>query len=353
MSITSITHDHGVVIADDMDERDRAENYFFCRYCGGEMRLVIPHIGHRIKFFRHLPGESCIYGGESHQHLEAKMFFYNKYKDDPNYERVEVEGVLEFTDNDGNHIKRIGDIVLYPKDKSIRPTVIEVQSSNISSDEIIARFDDWNDIHDNRGKYKFYKGIRNGKKTSLYDRVKDMYNVLWVYVAIDGVKKIPKWTMSLRYIYGGKLYVFFDGVLYDMRFDRGSNGYSRVIKCSNMIEIRDFDIFQKDVTKNSYYTKNVNKHFYISYFNDYVTGDHGKVSIMYTHSNKLSSKRDKVLSLAYTKVLTLRSKGIDVESLVYNELLKEISRDNLKLKEKANNMTIVKLRLKYGLNTHK
>ena len=333
MPLTAITPDRGVVVADDMCESDRAENYFFCRRCGGEMRLVIPHIGHRIKFFRHLPGGSCAYIGESHQHLEAKMFFYNKYKNDPNYERVEVEGVLEFDDNDGNHIKRIGDVVLYPKDKSVNPTVIEVQSYNISIDEIIARFDDWNDVHDNRGSYKFYKGMRNGKKTILYDHIKDIYNVLWVYVITNDIKKIPKWTMPLRYIYDGRLYVFFDGVLYDMRFDRGFHGYSRSIKYSNMIEIRDFDIFQKDVNKNSYYTRNVKKHFYISYFNDYITGDHGKISIMYTHSNKLLSKRDKMLSLAYTKVLSLRNRGVDVESLVYNELLKDVNCDDLECKK--------------------
>lgn len=270
MTLTAIVPDHGVVIADDMCEGDRAENHFFCKYCGGELRLVLP--SHKIKHFRHLPGASCMYSGESYQHLEAKMFFYNKFLNDDNYKSVELEKVIHLNDVDGNSFMRIGDVVIYPKDESIRPTVIEVQHSNITNNEIMARFHDWNDIRRSRVKYEYYKSNRNGKKVMRQRNVYDSYNMLWVYVP-GGNNGIPKWSMSLRSIYGGKLYIFFNGLLYDARFYRSDYGYgySRNIEGSKTFEVIDFDILQKHVKLKNYYTNNIEKCFCISYFNDFRT----------------------------------------------------------------------------------
>lgn len=198
MPITAKTRDADIVIAADLNESDRARGYFYCRYCGAEMKLVLPK-KNIVKHFRHVNKCDCPHSGESVAHLEAKMYFYNLYKDDTQY----CDVVMEESVGD-----RIGDVVLHPARATVRGVVIEIQNSGISPDEIGDRFDDWNGYG---------------------------YDMLWVVtervITIDDdgyVARKPKWTKKLHQIYMGRVYQYIDGVVYAVHFhpvharDRGN-----------------------------------------------------------------------------------------------------------------------------------
>ena len=136
MPLTASSNDKDIVFACDMEEDDRASKFYFCRHCGVEMRLVLPEKD-IIKHFRHTASGECNWASESPKHLEAKQFFYDMYKNNPLYKSVDMESPWNGLEKD-----RIGDVVLYPTVKNVHPTVIEVQNSRISTDEIVDRFNE-------------------------------------------------------------------------------------------------------------------------------------------------------------------------------------------------------------------
>lgn len=162
---------------------------YYCVGCGARMSLVLPY--NRVAHFRHYPGQmsdSCIIGtGETEEHVAAKLFFYNKYVNDPIYEKVELESILEL---DGGG-KRIGDVVLYPADHNVNPTVIEIQRSTITKFEIQERFHDWNS---------------HG------------YSMMWVVIPSSG--RVPAWVHYIKNIYFGALYVYVDGDIHIMHINK-------------------------------------------------------------------------------------------------------------------------------------
>ena len=179
MPLTAINWDNEIVLAQDLDECDRDGGYY-CKHCGSGMRLVLPK-KNIIKHFRHEPGSDCEYASESIKHLEAKMFFYNTYL--KKYPKQDIE--LEKRGGD-----RIGDLI-------VGNTVIEIQNSSISENEIDARFNDWN----NAG-----------------------YQMLWIIT--DNVispdqteeKRIPSWVRKLHKIYMGRVYMYSDNHIYTVHF---------------------------------------------------------------------------------------------------------------------------------------
>lgn len=188
MPITAKTQNADMVIAADLHESDRARGYYYCRFCGTEMKLVLPK-KNIVKHFRHVDKCDCAHSGESMAHLEAKMYFYNLYKDDPLYSKVSMEEIVG---------DRIGDIVLHHARANKRGIVIEIQNSVISTDEIGDRFDDWNGYG---------------------------YDMLWVVtervITIDDdgyVARKPKWTKKLHQIFMGRVYQYIGGVVYAIHF---------------------------------------------------------------------------------------------------------------------------------------
>jgi len=188
MPITAKTQNADMVIAADLHESDRASGYYYCRFCGAEMKLVLPK-KNIVKHFRHVDKCTCAHSGESMAHLEAKMYFYNLYKDNPLYASVSMEEIVG---------DRIGDIVLHHARTTKRDIVIEIQNSAISPDEIGERFDDWNGYG---------------------------YDMLWVVtervIKIDEfgyVARKPKWTKKLHQIYMGRVYQYIDNAVYAIHF---------------------------------------------------------------------------------------------------------------------------------------
>jgi len=198
MPLTASSNEKDFVLACDMKENDRASKYYFCRHCGAEMRLVLPE-KNIINHFRHLSNNGCVLASESPKHLEAKQFFYDLYKNNPLYNNVELESSWNGLEHD-----RIGDVVLYPKERNVHPTVIEVQNSSISIDEINERFIDWN----------------------TFDLTPDgLYAMLWVLtdnVVIpndpDIEARVPKWARLLHQIYMGRTYIYSDAAIYATHF---------------------------------------------------------------------------------------------------------------------------------------
>ena len=127
-----------------------------------------------------MPNSGCGLAGESMKHMEAKKWFFDLYKNDEKYRTVEIEHRLW---ND----ERIGDVVLYPKNIEIPPTVIEIQNSSISVDEINARFDDWN-------------GAEHSMLWVVTDNVIDPFS--------EDEIRAPAWVKLLHQIYMGRVYVY-------------------------------------------------------------------------------------------------------------------------------------------------
>lgn len=221
MSLTAVTCKDGairqmeVVFSPEMTNVDRKKKYYFCRGCFGEMRLRLPK--NRINHFAHLPGSSCGLAGESARHMEAKNYIYNVYKQDKRYQRVEMEHRLW---ND----ERIGDVVLYPENHEIPPTVVEIQNSLMGVDEINARFDDWNGTG---------------------------YSMLWILT--DKVihpeedhareKVIPKWVRYLHKIYMGRVYVYSNNRIHVVHLSGVSRyndymDYEHFLKATKLVDSR-------------------------------------------------------------------------------------------------------------------
>lgn len=177
MPITARTSQDDMIIAPYLQESDRAKNYYFCRFCDGEMTLVLPS-KNITNHFRHIENCGCICGGESLKHIEAKIFFYQMYNG---------AAVLEKQVGD-----RIGDAV-------VNTTVIEIQNSATSEKEIEERFQDWNAAG---------------------------YNMLWVITdniihpsRVDEKTTVPKWVRKLHQIYMGRVYMYSDWQLYAIHLE--------------------------------------------------------------------------------------------------------------------------------------
>lgn len=208
--------DGNVVYSIELGVEDQGNKYY-CVECGARMSLVIPR--KRIKHFRHYPGygSGCLFGtNESEDHVNAKLFFYNKFKNNPNYERVELEKVIELEDGS----KRIGDVVLYPKNHKKIPTVIEVQRSNITRFEIHRRFIDWNSCG---------------------------YSMLWVVIPRG---RISIWERRLMDIYYGLVYVYQDNSVHCI-YDRGSIELS-VFKLLRLSSTMDNNKYMISMLDNSF-----------------------------------------------------------------------------------------------------
>lgn len=189
MTITAKTMDSEEVIAIDLTEADREKGYYYCKHCGGEMKLVLPKKG-IINHFRHLHKGNCEYAGESMKHIEGKSFIYNHFKNNPIYKSIELEMVCG---------DRIGDVVLHPSNSQDRPVVVEIQNSPISTEEINRRFSDWN---------------RNG------------YDMLWIVTdnivhpdPTDGEMRIAKWVRMLHTIYNKEVYIYSNGYIFSATFE--------------------------------------------------------------------------------------------------------------------------------------
>lgn len=179
MPLTARTVDSDMVIASDLYDNDRAQNYYKCRFCGEDMVLVLPK-KEIVKHFRHVVKSDCPNSGESMIHLEAKKYFYDLYKHDNTYTNASMEEIVG---------DRIGDVVLYtPND--VPNIVIEVQNSSIPIEEIWDRFDDWNAAG---------------------------YSMIWVVTqnvinpeAEYSEARIPKWARALHTMFFGRVYVYSD-----------------------------------------------------------------------------------------------------------------------------------------------
>lgn len=183
MPLTSRTVDSDMVIASDLCDNDRAQNYYKCRFCGEDMVLVLPK-KNIVKHFRHVAKNDCPNSGESMMHLEAKKYFYDLYKHDSAYTGVSMEEVVG---------DRIGDVVLHTPNGKMN-IVIEIQNSSIPIEEIGDRFDDWNAAG---------------------------YSMIWVvtpnvinHEAEYSEARIPKWARALHKIYLGRVYIYSDNMVY-------------------------------------------------------------------------------------------------------------------------------------------
>lgn len=183
MPLTSRTVDSDMVIASNLCDTDRAQNYYKCRFCGEDMVLVLPKKS-IVKHFRHVTKNSCPNSGESMMHLEAKKYFYDLYKHDRTHPSVSMEEVVG---------DRIGDVVLHTPDGAM-DIVIEIQNSAIHIEEIWDRFDDWNAAG---------------------------YSMIWVvtpnivnHEAEYSEARIPKWARTLHTIYLGRVYIYSENLIY-------------------------------------------------------------------------------------------------------------------------------------------
>lgn len=120
--------------------------------------------------------------------------------------------------------ERIGDVVLYPENHEIPPTVIEIQNSSMSVIELDERFDDWNGTG---------------------------YSMLWIltekviHPEEDHAREkvIPKWVRHLHKIYMGRVYVYSDNNLYVVHLGNVSRyneylGYEHNLKATRLIDVR-------------------------------------------------------------------------------------------------------------------
>lgn len=210
MTMTANT-ENGRVIALELNRFDHHKKaWYFCPYCRSELVLKAGDV--KIHHFAHKVKSDCIMNGESQKHLEGKAFIYNLN-----------DTLAEFEKRVGN---RIGDVVL-------GNTVIEIQNSNISVDEIKDRFKDWNESG---------------------------YSMMWILTdnQIDvnnPITKIKGWHQELFNIYGC-LYVYSNGGLYKIikiqnefccnklnHFepinDKKSNYKIKKFKVSSLIELSD------------------------------------------------------------------------------------------------------------------
>lgn len=232
MPLTATCDSNNIVFASNMHESDRATKYYYCRHCGAEMRVVLPKKS-IVKHFRHVSQGDCKYASESIKHLEAKQFFYDMYKSNRLYNKVEME-----SDWNGIEHNRIGDVVLYPKRNNVHPTVIEIQNSPISNEEIIDRFDDWN----------------------AFDFTPDgLYSMMWIItdnvvnpkMAGDDIKS-PRWTRLLHKIYMGRIYIYSNMSVFAAHFNPVSRynnwiDYEYFLKSTKSLsikEIKNFNILQ-------------------------------------------------------------------------------------------------------------
>ena len=136
MPLSAITPEDEFILANRLTDDDRESEYYYCRACGGEMRLRIGE--KRTTHFFHLHKGECAYGGESEDHLNAKQWIYDELM--KHYDGVEMEKII---DCDGEI--RIGDVVVPVSSSNMAKygTVIEIQNSSISRDEIYKRMFDW------------------------------------------------------------------------------------------------------------------------------------------------------------------------------------------------------------------
>jgi len=250
MPLTASSNDKDIVFACDMQEDDRASKYYFCRQCGAEMRLVLPEKD-IIKHFRHTASGECNWASESPKHLEAKQFFYDMYKNNPLYKSVDMESPWNGLEKD-----RIGDVVLYPTVKNVHPTVIEVQNSRISTDEIVDRFIDWN----------------------TFDLTPDgLYSMLWVLtdnvvIPNDPSREtiIPKWAKLLHKIYMGRAYIYSNGSVYASHFGASETyhewtGREYRLKTTRSIDshkIKNYNILQTNYSGGKYGDNRLISRFY-------------------------------------------------------------------------------------------
>jgi competence CoiA-like predicted nuclease len=235
MSLTAMTKDEDVIYSPELTDDDRKKAFYFCRNCNVEMRLRIPK--NKITHFTHLPNDGCGLAGESALHMEAKKYFFDLYKNDDKYRTVEMERRLW---ND----ERIGDVVLYPENVEIHPTVIEVQNSPIGVDEIHQRFDDWNEAE---------------------------HAMLWILTAnrinpfAEDEIRVPGWVKLLHRLYAGRVYVYHDNDIYAVHFESvtrdnewtGSEYYlkntktitNKIIKGHNLFQTRPFRGYPKVISR--------------------------------------------------------------------------------------------------------
>jgi len=218
MSLTAVMNNGDVVSSPEMMNADRKKKYYFCRNCLCEMRLKISK--NRINHFAHMPNASCGLAGESMLHMEAKNYIYNVYKNDKHYRTVEMEHRL-WSD------ERIGDVVLYPENTDILPTVIEIQNSSMTADEIDARFDDWN-------------GAGHAMLWIITDKV------IHTERDRDNEKSVPKWVRHLHKIYMGRVYVYSGNNVHVVHLDSVSRyndymDYEYFLKATKTVDSRIVD----------------------------------------------------------------------------------------------------------------
>lgn len=250
MPLTAACNDKDIVFASDMYDSDRASNYYFCRHCGTEMRLVLP-TKDVIKHFRHTSVGDCVYESESMEHIEAKQFFYDIYKNNGLYDHVELESSWNGAEHD-----RIGDVVLYPKKRSVHPTVIEIQNSAISHEEIIDRFIDWN----------------------AFDLTSDgLYAMMWVITnnVVNPIEtsieiRVPRWARALHQIYMGRVYIYSNASVYAAHFDgatryntwTGTEYYLKTLKNMEVEKIKNYNILQTNSGGGKYGANRLISRFY-------------------------------------------------------------------------------------------
>lgn len=237
MSLTARKNNGDVVYSPEMTNDDRKKDFYFCRNCNSEMRLRIPK--NKVTHFAHMPNNGCGLSGESMVHMEAKKYFFDMYKNDGKYRSVEMERRLW---ND----ERIGDVVLYPKNVEVQPTVIEIQNSSISIDEIHQRFDDWNG---------------------------EDHAMLWIVTAnvIDPFAedeiRVPAWVKLLHRVYMGRVYVYHDSNIYAVHFESvdrynewtGSEYYLKNTKTIMSKIIEGHNVFQTHPWKG--YAKSISRFY--------------------------------------------------------------------------------------------
>lgn len=189
-----------------------------------------------------MPNNRCGLAGESMKHMEAKKWFFDLYKNDGRYRTVEMERRLW---ND----ERIGDVVLYPKNVETMPTVIEIQNSPISVDEIDERFNDWNIA----GHHMLWV---------LTNDVIDMF--------VDDEQRIPMWVRHLHLIYMGRVYVYSNNNIYTVHLDKVSrytdDGYEYYLKATKIASNKV--VSSKNILQTESIDKYTNKRYFISRFYD-------------------------------------------------------------------------------------
>lgn len=226
MPLTAIKNDGDVVYSPEMTNANRKKDFYFCRNCHAEMRLRIPK--KKITHFAHL-SKGCGLAGESMQHMEAKKWIFDQYRNDKKYRSVEMERRLW---ND----ERIGDVVLYPKNIELHPTVIEIQNSSMSVAELHARFADWNG---------------------------EDHAMLWIVTrnvidpfAEDEVR-VPAWVKLLHRLFIGRVYVYHDNNIYAVHLESvtryndytGAEYYLKSTKTVNSRKVRKYDLLQTTTYK--------------------------------------------------------------------------------------------------------